>query len=77
MRRVAKQSRQTGANKRAEVSAAKLRALRAKAKIVRQQVAGDRDQITAEAREAVADALARGTLTKLTVLLRPDEKCVL
>jgi hypothetical protein len=77
MRRVAKPSRQTGSKRHAKVSPAKLRALRAKAKAVRQQVASDREQIAAEAREAVAVAVARGALTKLTVLLRPDEKPVL
>jgi hypothetical protein len=74
MRRVAKESRQVAAKKRAAVSQAKVRALRAKAKTARQQVA--RDQIAAEARDAVANAVAQGRLTKLTVLLRPDEKQV-
>ncbi len=77
MRPVTKQSGQVRSRKRAAMSPAKLRALRTKAKEVRQQVACDRDQIAAEAREAVANAVARGTLTKLTVLLRPDEKPVL
>src|SRR5213593_436703 len=77
MRRVAKKPRPTGAKKPPKVSAAKLRELRAKAKAVREQVAGDRDQIAAEAREAVADAVASGRLTKLTLLLRPDEQPIL
>ena len=77
MRRVAKKPRQTGAKKPPKVSAAKLRELRTKAKAVREQVAGDRDQIAAEARTAVADAVASGRLTKLTLLLRPDEQPIL
>jgi hypothetical protein len=77
MRRIAKQPRQTNTTKSAKVSPAKLRALRVKAKTVRQQVAVDRDQIAAEARTAVADAVANGRLTKLTLLLRPDEQPVL
>jgi hypothetical protein len=54
-----------------------LRELRVKAKAVRAQVAGDRDAIAAEARAAVADAVATGRLTKLTLLLRPDEQPIL
>jgi hypothetical protein len=77
MPRVAKHSRQTRTDKPAKVSRAKLRALRAEAKTVRRQVDRDRDQIAAEARDAVADAVASGRLTKLTMLLRPDEKNVL
>jgi hypothetical protein len=77
MRRVAKRSRPTRTHKGGGASPAKLRALRAQAKVVRQQVAGDREQIAAEARDAVTEAVAQGTLTKLTVLLRPDEKPVL
>jgi hypothetical protein len=77
MRRIANQARESSAKKRAQVSPAKLRALRTKAKTVRQQVASDRDQIAAEAHEAIADGVAQGRLTKLTLLLRPDEKQVL
>jgi len=77
MRRIAKQSRQTAAKKPPEVSPAKIRELQAKAKTVREEVARDRDQIAAEAREAVADAVASGRLTKLTLLLRPDEQPIL
>jgi hypothetical protein len=77
MRRVTKKPGQTGAKKPSKVSAAKIRELRAKAKTVREQIAGDRDQIAAEARTAVADAVASGRLTKLTLLLRPDEQPIL
>ena len=77
MPRVAKRPRQTGAKKPAKVSAAKIQELRAKAKTVREQVAGDRDPIAAEARTAVADAVASGRLIKLTLLLRPDEQSIL
>src|SRR3954463_13155087 len=77
MRRVAKHPRQTDAKKPATVSPAQLRELRAQAKTVRQQVANDREQIAAEARTAVADAVASGQLTKLTLLLRPDEQPIL
>jgi hypothetical protein len=77
MGRAAKQSGHTGSKKVASVSPARLRSLRNKSKIIREQVAKDREQIAAEAREAVADAVARGALTKLTVLLRPDEKPIL
>ena len=76
MRRAAKHPRQTGAKKSAKVSPAKIRELRAKAKTVRQQVARDRDQIATEGRAAVADAVASGRLTKLTLLLRPDEESI-
>src|SRR5258708_1733700 len=77
MRRVANKPRLAGAKKPPKVSAAKLRELRATAKAVREQVAGDRAQIAAEARAAVADAVASGRLTKLTLLLRPDEQAIL
>jgi hypothetical protein len=77
MRRVGKKPRQTGARKPLKVSAATIRELRAKAKTVREQVAADRDQIAVEARAAVADAVAAGRLTKLTLLLRPDEQPIL
>jgi hypothetical protein len=77
MPRITKKPRLNGAKKPPKVSAAKLRELRAKAKTVREQVADDRDQIAAEAREAVADAVASGRLTKLTLLLRPDEGPIL
>jgi len=77
MRRVAKLRPQTDAKKPVRVSPAKIRELRRKAKSVRQQVAGDREQIAAEARRAVADAIASGRLTKLTLLLRPDERPIL
>src|SRR2546428_5854924 len=77
MRRVAKKPRPTGAKKPPKVSAAKLRELRATAKTIREQVAHDRDQIAAEARTVVADAVASGRLTKLTLLLRPDEQPLL
>ena len=49
----------------------------AQAKTVRAQVTLDRDQIAAEARTAVAEAVASGRLTKLTLLLRPDEQPIL
>ena len=42
-----------------------------------QQVARDSVQIAAEARTAVAEAVASGKLTKLTLLLRPDEQAIL
>lgn len=58
-------------------SPAKLRELREQAKVVRQQVAQDREQIAAESREAVKEAVAAGKLTKLTLLLRPEEQHVL
>ena len=77
MRRVAKHSGPTSAKKPAKVSPVKIRELRAQAKTVRQQVARDRDQIDAEARTAVAAAVASGRLTKLTLLLRPDEQPIL
>ncbi len=77
MRRVTKPPRPPGVKKIAKVSPAKLRELRAKAMTVRQQVALDREQIAAEARQAVSDAVAGGHLTKLTLLLRPDEQSVL
>jgi hypothetical protein len=77
MRRVLSRAARTGNKKRAKLSAAKIRELRAKAKVIRQQVARDRDQIAAESRKAVADAVANGRLTKLTLLLRADEKPVL
>jgi len=77
MRRVAKHPHQTVARKPPKVSPAKLRELRAQAKIVREQVARDRNQIAAEARKAVTDAVANGRLTKLTLLLRPDEQPIL
>jgi hypothetical protein len=77
MRRVAKHPRPSAAKNPAKVSPAKLRELRAKAITVRQQVAGDREQVAAEARAAVADAVATGRLTKLTLLLRPDEQPIL
>ena len=77
MSRLAKRPRQTGAKKPVKVSAAKMRELRAQAKTVRAQVTLDRDQIAAEARTAVAEAVASGRLTKLTLLLRPDEQPIL
>src|ERR1051325_1192110 len=77
MRRVAKPPRQSAAKKSVKVSPAKIHELRAKAKIVRRQVAQDRDQIAAEAGTAVAEAVASGRLTKLTLLLRADEQPVL
>jgi hypothetical protein len=77
MRRVVKPRHETAAKKLAKVSPAKLRELRARAKTVRQQVAHDHEQIAAEACAAVADAVASGRLTKLTLLLRPDEKPIL
>ena len=77
MRRVAKRPRPGGAKKPAKVSPAKLRELRAKAKTVREEVARDRDQIAAEAHTAIADAVADGRLTKITLLLRPDEQAIL
>lgn len=61
----------------AKVAAATLRKLRETAQTVRAQVARDRAQIAAEARDVVTDAVARGKLTKLTLLLRPDEQAVL
>src|SRR5260370_39770782 len=76
-RRVANKPRLAGAKRPPKVSVAKLRELRATANAVRVQVASDRDQITAEARTAVADTVARGRLTKLTLLLRPDEQAIL
>jgi len=63
--------------RRTKASAATLRKLRQVAKTVRKQVAQDRDQIADEARELIANAVAHGKLTKLTVLLRPDEQAVL
>src|SRR6266853_1198762 len=77
MRRIVKPPRQTSAKKPAKVSPAKIRELRETAKTVREQVARDSDQIAAEARTAVADAVASGRLTKLTLLLRPDEQHIL
>ena len=62
---------------RKAVSQAKLRALREQAKTVRRQVAQDGEQIAAESRQAVDDAVRDGKLTKLTVLFRPDEQNVL
>ena len=59
------------------VTAAKLRALREQAKTVRRQVAQDGEQIAAESRQVVEDAVRDGKLTKLTVLFRPDEQNVL
>jgi hypothetical protein len=63
--------------KPAMVSEAKLRELRASAKVVRRQVAEDAEQIASEARDVVAAAVADGVLTKLTVLIRSDERGVL
>ncbi len=60
-----------------KVSSATLRKLRRTAKTVRDQIANDRDQIAAEARQVIAKAVAEGKLTKLTLLLRPDEQTVL
>jgi len=40
-------------------------------------VAQDGEQITAESRQAIDDAVRDGKLTKLTVLFRPDEQNVL
>lgn len=77
MRRVAKHPARTSAKKPTKVSPEKIRELRAKAKTVRQQVALDREQIASEARAGVADAVASGQLTKLTLLLRADEQPVL
>ncbi|MEX0701025.1 MAG: hypothetical protein WD069_02915 [Planctomycetales bacterium] len=59
------------------VSSVRLRELREQAKFVREQVAQDRDQIAAESREVVEEAVAAGKLTKLTLLLRQDEQYVL
>lgn len=59
------------------VSPAKLRELRKEAKVVRQQVALDREQIKAESRQVVEEAATAGKLTKLTLLLRADEQHVL
>lgn len=59
------------------VSQATLRKLRKRAKTVRREVGKDREQIEAEAQEVIKDAMAQGKLTKLTVLLRPDEQGVL
>jgi hypothetical protein len=79
MRRVAKPKRQPAKKLagRKAVSKSKLRTLREQAKTVRRQVAQDREQIAAESRQAIADAVQEGKLTKLTVLLRPDEQNVL
>jgi hypothetical protein len=77
MRRVAKTPRPTGAKKPDKVSPAKIRDLRETAKAIREQVANDSDQIAAEGRAAIADAVASGRLTKLTLLLRPDEQTIL
>jgi hypothetical protein len=77
MRRVAKHPRQPAAKNPAKVSPAKIRELRAQAITVRQQVAGDREQIAAEGHTAVANAVATGRLTKVTLLLRPDEQPIL
>ena len=77
MPRAAKRSVPTPAAKSAKVSAATLRQLRAKAKTVRAQVAIDREQIAVEARAAVDDAVARGQLVKLTLILQMDEKPIL
>ena len=77
MGRIAKQPRKSAAKNSAKVSSAKIRELRAQAITVRQQVALDRDQIAAEARTAVAEAVANGRLTRLTLLLRPDEQPIL
>jgi hypothetical protein len=59
------------------VSAAMLRKLRQTAKSVRNEVAQDREEIAAEARDVIATAVAAGKLTKLTLLLRQDEQRVL
>ncbi len=59
------------------VSQATLRELRERAKAVRRQVAQDREQIAAESRQAIDDAVREGKLTKLTVLFRADEQPVL
>ena len=78
MPRIAKHERQPKkpAGKK-PVSQATLRDLRKRAKVVRRQVAKDRGQIAVEARQAVEDAAGEGKLTKLTLLLRPDEQEVL
>src|SRR5216683_2989937 len=79
MRRVAKPQRQPGKKPagRKPVSQSKLRALREQAKTLRRQVAEDGEQIAAESRQTVDDAVREGKLTKLTVLFRPDEQNVL
>ena len=79
MRHVSKPQRQSAKKPAARraVSQRKLRALREEGKIVRRQVAQDGEQISAEARQAVDDAVREGKLTKLTVLFRPDEQNVL
>ncbi len=79
MRSVSKPKRSSAlkpASRRA-VSQAKLRALRKQAKTVRRQVAQDGEQIAAESRQAIDDAVRDGKLTKLTVLFRPDEQNLL
>src|SRR5437764_13244797 len=75
MPRVAKSG--PGRAKKLPIPLSKLRQLRAQAKTVRQQVAQDREQIAGEARQAVADAVRDGKLTKLTVVFRSDEQNVL
>src|SRR5437868_1465278 len=60
-----------------KVSAAALRKLRQTARTVRTQVAQDCQQIAEERGDVIADAVAQGKLTKLTVLLRRDEQAVL
>jgi hypothetical protein len=79
MRRVAKSESPTAKKPagRKPVSQAKLRALREQAKTVRREVGQDGEQIAAEARQAIDDAVREGKLTKLTVLFRPDEQNVL
>src|SRR5712692_9379093 len=79
MRHVAKPQRRPSKKPAARrpVSQSKLRALREQAKTVRRQVAQDGEQIAAESRQAVADAIREGKLIKLTVLFRPDEQNVL
>jgi hypothetical protein len=77
MPRITKPRQPKKNGKQKPVSESKLRALREQAKRIRRQVVQDREQIAAEAREAVADAVREDKLTKLTVLFRPDEQNVL
>ena len=77
MPRITKPRQPKKNGKQKPVSESKLRALREQAKRIRRQVVQDREQIAAEAREAVADAVREDKLTKLTVLFRSDEQNVL